>query len=53
MNDPPDQTADVLLDFFTNGEPGIPGIGGAIEPVADDDGVLLEDSRSPETAALR
>ena len=30
-----------LLDFFDHGAPGMPGIGGAIEPVADEDGVLL------------
>lgn len=35
---PPDKTADVLLDFFG---PGQPGMGGAIEPAADDDGVLI------------
>ena len=48
---PPDKTADDLLDFFSKGQPGIPGIGGSIEPVADDDGVLIADgdrARSPE-----
>ena len=35
---PPDQMAEVLLDFFG---PGQPGTGGAIEPAADDDGVLI------------
>jgi type IV secretion system protein VirD4 len=38
---PPDKVADALLTFFDKGEPGIPGIGGSIEPVADEDGVLV------------
>jgi type IV secretion system protein VirD4 len=38
---PPDKVADELLSFFDKGAPGIPGIGGAIEPAADEDGVLL------------
>ena len=41
---PPDKVADELLTFFDKGAPGIPGIGGSIEPVADEDGVLLADS---------
>jgi type IV secretion system protein VirD4 len=41
---PPDKVADELLSFFDNGAPGIPGIGGAIEPAADEDGVLLDES---------
>ena len=40
---PPDKVADELLTFFDKGVPGIPGIGGSIEPVADEDGVLLTD----------
>ena len=40
---PPDRVADDLLAFFDHGAPGIPGIGGSIEPVADEDGVLLTD----------
>ena len=40
---PPDKVADELLAFFNKGEPGIPGIGGSIEPAADEDGVLLAD----------
>ncbi|WP_428418645.1 type IV secretory system conjugative DNA transfer family protein [Methylibium sp.] len=40
---PPDKVADELLTFFDKGAPGIPGIGGSIEPVADEDGVLLTD----------
>lgn len=36
---PPDKTADVLLDFFGQGQPGT---GGAIEPAPDDDGVLID-----------
>lgn len=43
---PPDKVADELLTFFDKGEPGIPGIGGSIEPVADEDGVLLSDGES-------
>jgi type IV secretion system protein VirD4 len=35
---PPDQTAEVLLDFFDTGQIET---GGAIEPAADDDGVLI------------
>jgi type IV secretion system protein VirD4 len=37
---PPDKTADVLLDFFG---PGQAVTGGAIEPCADEDGVLFTD----------
>lgn len=40
---PPDRVADDLLAFFDHGAPGIPGIGGFIEAVADEDGVLLTD----------
>jgi type IV secretion system protein VirD4 len=40
---PPDRVADELLTFFDHGAPGIPGIGGSIEPLADEDGVLLTD----------
>ncbi len=39
FEDPPDKTADVLLDFFGQGQPEQGG--GAIEPAADDDGVLI------------
>ncbi len=41
---PPDRVADELLAFFDHGAPGIPGIGGSIEAVADEDGVLLAES---------
>ena len=41
---PPDKVADELLSFFDKGMPGILGIGGAIEPAADEDGVLLDES---------
>ena len=41
---PPDRVADDLLAFFDHGAPGIPGIGGFIEPAADEDGVLLTES---------
>ena len=40
---PPDRVADELLAFFDHGATGIPGIGGSIEPLADEDGVLLTD----------
>ena len=40
----PGRVADELLAFFDHGAPGIPGIGGSIEPVADEDGVLLAES---------
>lgn len=40
---PPGRVADELLAFFDHGAPGIPGIGGSIEPLADEDGVLLTD----------
>jgi type IV secretion system protein VirD4 len=52
----PAQTADVLLDFFTPGPPGAGAAsavaaGGAIEPVASDDGVLA-DATGSESAAV-
>jgi type IV secretion system protein VirD4 len=40
----PEKVADELLAFFDKGAPGIPGIGGSIEPAADEDGVLLTES---------
>jgi len=43
---PPDKVADELLTFFDKGAPGIPGIGGSIEPFADEDGVLLAEGDS-------
>ncbi len=49
---PPDKVADELLTFFDKGAPGIPGVsgtGGSIEPVADEDGVLLAESDASET----
>ncbi|MBL8348651.1 MAG: type IV secretory system conjugative DNA transfer family protein [Rubrivivax sp.] len=49
---PPDKVADELLTFFDKGAPGIPGVsgkGGSIEPVADEDGVLLAEGDAPET----
>ena len=46
---PPDKVADELLTFFDKGAPGIPGIGGSIEPVADEDGVLLAEGDASET----
>jgi hypothetical protein len=47
---PPDKMADVMLDFFGPGESGDgDGKGGAVEPAADADGVLI-DVRSDEHA---
>ncbi|MBN9202994.1 type IV secretory system conjugative DNA transfer family protein [Methylibium petroleiphilum] len=49
---PPDKVADELLTFFDKGAPGIPGVsgmGGSIEPIADEDGVLLAESDTTET----
>lgn len=48
---PPDQVADALLRFFDEGAPGIPGVGGAIEPAAGEDGGPL-DERDPVLATL-
>ena len=42
----PDKVVDKLLAFFDKGGPGIPGIagmGGSIEPFADEDGVLVDE----------
>jgi type IV secretion system protein VirD4 len=53
---PPDKAADDLLDFFNTGKPGISGLGGSMEPLADEDGVLLSESdaavRTLDVAAL-
>ncbi|MFG6433017.1 type IV secretory system conjugative DNA transfer family protein [Roseateles sp. LYH14W] len=38
---PPDGIAETFLNFFTAGGPSDAGIGGAIEAIPDDDGVLL------------
>jgi type IV secretion system protein VirD4 len=48
---PPDKTADALLDFFSSGRHGASAIGGSIEPIADDDGVLIAHASEPEPAA--
>jgi type IV secretion system protein VirD4 len=48
----PDHVADELLDIFNPRPAGKHGAGGAIEPVADDDGVLVEASRIPAADAL-
>ncbi|KQW76462.1 type IV secretory system conjugative DNA transfer family protein [Methylibium sp. Root1272] len=37
---PPDKVAGDLLEFFSRGKPDVPGDGGSIEPMADEDGVL-------------
>jgi type IV secretion system protein VirD4 len=57
---PPEEMAEVLVDFFSQAEPGAADAGGAIEPVADEDGVLVADGEilpfetppSPEARAL-
>ena len=43
---PPEKTAEVLLDFFGQGQSGQSG--GAIEPAADDDGVLIDHEAEAE-----
>jgi type IV secretion system protein VirD4 len=40
---PPDKIAEALLGFFADGQPGS---GGAIEPVSDEDGVLIAHDRA-------
>ncbi len=45
---PPDDAADELLDFFSDGKPGSQRAGGSIDAVADEDGTLL----SLDVAAL-
>jgi type IV secretion system protein VirD4 len=47
----PDKAADDLLDFFSGGRPVVSGVGGSIEPAADDDGVLMAEASEPERAA--
>jgi type IV secretion system protein VirD4 len=47
----PDKAADDLLDFFSGGRPAAGGVGGSIEPAADDDGVLMAETSEPERAA--
>jgi type IV secretion system protein VirD4 len=57
---PPEEMAEVLVNFFSQAEPGAADAGGAIEPVADEDGVLVadgdilpfEEPRSPEVRTL-
>ena len=56
---PPDQTAESVLDFLCGGPPGSAGIGGSIEPVAEEGDVLsINDAalnagyRAPEQAEL-
>jgi type IV secretion system protein VirD4 len=45
---PPDRIADVMLDFFGQGQPG-PG-GGAVEPAGDNNGVLIDGQAEAPTA---
>ncbi len=49
---PPDKTAETLLDFFSGVRHGGEAIGGSIEPVADDDGVLIAQASASEPAPL-
>jgi type IV secretion system protein VirD4 len=50
----PDQTAEALLDFFSQRDRGPSAIGGAIEAAADEDGVLISslEEMPSEDAAL-
>jgi type IV secretion system protein VirD4 len=56
----PDKTAETLLDFFSQRQPGIAGVGGSMEVLADEDGVLIAadngalvaEAAVPEQAAL-
>ena len=52
---PPELVADSMLDFFSDG-PMAGGAeanaGGAVEAVADEDGVLIEASLAPEPSLL-
>lgn len=49
---PPDRIAGTMLDFIGGARPGHPGIGGAVEPFADEDGVLIADPSTVERAEL-
>ena len=56
---PPDQIAESVLDFLCGDQTGTADVGGSIEPVADDDGVLSSedavltaDRHAPERAEL-
>lgn len=48
----PEQIADAVLDFFSDGQPGNASVGGAIEAVADEDGVLIADVQLAERIEL-
>lgn len=48
---PPDQIAESVLNLFGT-RPGHAGIGGAIEPAADEDGVLIAEPTTVERAEL-
>jgi type IV secretion system protein VirD4 len=55
LDGPPAQLADTLLDLFCQPTSGIGAVshsGGSIEPVADDDGVIVAQERMPDLAAL-
>lgn len=51
LNGEPDEIAEALLAFFTEGAEASPG-GGAIEPIADEDGVLFADDTPPDQGHL-
>jgi type IV secretion system protein VirD4 len=48
----PGQVADTVLDFIAGPEPGHHATGGAVEPAADDDGVLIADPSVVERADI-
>jgi type IV secretion system protein VirD4 len=48
----PDQVAETVLDFIVGPRPGHPASGGAVEPAADDDGVLIADPSVIERAGI-
>jgi type IV secretion system protein VirD4 len=48
----PDKIAEALLDFFSTSQSGSGGSGGSIEPVADEDGVLIAESNAQPRDAV-
>lgn len=46
-NGPPERIAGNVIDFLCGRQPGGASVGGAIEPIADEDGVLASDSPPP------
>jgi type IV secretion system protein VirD4 len=43
---PPDQIAETILDFLGGARPGHPSVGGAIEPVPDEDRVFIGENHT-------